>query len=219
MSEHGTRLFGLINDRVSTMVAGVSLRRYRVAGIEPDGTLALEDLATGEVDGESYFALDSPTPYEVGNYVMVGEVIGRGSNASSTRVVIGKRGANSPPVVSEVKSQSTADTASTASVTTYANAMTLAVVLPSGTWAVMASGSVLLSHSVNQGSWRIEIDGDAPSPETLSMVTEERFAASHKLAGVAGNRTIQVRVQYRSSTAGTTSARNPSLTVTAIRTG
>jgi hypothetical protein len=49
-------------------------------------------------------------------------------------------------------------------------------------------------------------------------VTEERFGVAHAVEDIAGGRTINVRVQFRSNTAGTTSARNPSVQAIAVRT-
>jgi hypothetical protein len=74
-----------------------------------------------------------------------------------------------------------------------------------------------MSHSVNQASFRLEIDGQFSNTHTLSMVTEERFGAAFSRSGVAGGRTINVRVQFQSFTTGTTSARNPMISAVAVR--
>jgi hypothetical protein len=218
VSDHAARLWALHRDNVKANVAAGSLRRMVVNAIEADGTIQVREVGTNVVHDEPYVALDGTTGFAIGQYVIVGEVMGRGPESGSTRIVLGRVGAGSAAMLVDAASQATADTTSTASVTTFANAITLTLTLGTGTWTVKASGSVLLSHNVNQGSWRMEIDGDFSNTHTLSMVTEERFGAAHRVAGISGGRTINVRVQYRSNTAGTTSARNPMVEATAVRT-
>jgi hypothetical protein len=209
--------WSLTRDTVRSSVANGSLRRMVVDSVEPDGTLVVREVGTNTVHDEPYQALASPSPYQAGDYVIVGEVMGRGSDSGTTRIVVGKAGINSASTVGDSKSQATSDTPSTADVTNFVNVITLALTLPGGTWAVNAQGSVLMSHNVNQASFRVEIDGTFGNTHTLSMVTEERFAAAHSVASVSGGRTINVRMQVRSFTAGTTSSRNPVITVTAVR--
>ena len=215
--DYVAQLWALHRANVQSSVASGSLRRMIVDSVEPDGKVVVREVGTGDVHDEPYLALASPSPYVAGDYVIVGEVMGRGLDTGSTRVVLGKAGINSASVISVADSQATSSTPTTSSTATYADAITVTVALPAGTWAVAAEGSLLMSHNVSQASWRIEIDGNASSPHTLSMVTEERFAAAHRVASVTGGRTIAVKVQFRSFTAGTTSARNPMLSVTAVR--
>jgi hypothetical protein len=213
-----SQFLGLIRDGVQERVADGSLRRYVVSAIDVDGDVFVSEVGTGEAHDASYAVLDIAVPVAVGDYVIVGEIMGRGAEGSATRMVLGKRGANSPAVVTDAFNQQASSTPSTSSVTTFANAITLALVLPVGTWTVSAQGSVLLSHNVNEGSFRMEIDGDFSTTHSLPMVTEERFGVAHAVEDIAGGRTINVRVQFRSNTAGTTSARNPSVQAIAVRT-
>jgi hypothetical protein len=200
-------------------VGDASLRRMVVDSVEPDGTLVVREVGTNTVHDEPYLAIASPSPYQAGDYVIVGELIGRGAESGSTRVVLGKAGINSPSTISDAKSQATSDTVTTTNIppAAFVNAITLPLVLPAGTWTVSAQGSVLMSHSVNQASFRLEIDGQFSNTHTLSMVTEERFGAAFSRTGIAGGRTINVRVQFQSFNAGTTSARNPMVSAVAVR--
>lgn len=219
MKQIATDLLASLYGDMNEDVANGSLKRYVVSSVDATtGNLFLAEVGSGDVHDEPYIALDNVTGYAAGDYVIVGEMIGRGADGSATRVVLGKRGANSPAVVMDAASQATATPdASTASTTTFGTAITLPLVLPAGTWAVKASGSILLSHNVSQGSWRIEIDGQFSNTHTLAMVTEQRFSAALAVANVAGGRTINVRMQYRSFTAGTTTARNPTVEAVATR--
>lgn len=219
MTDHATRALAMHRDHVRNSVANGSLRRMIVNSIEPDGTLVLREVGTGTVHDEAYLALASPSPYAVNDYVIMGEVMGRGEGSGTTRVVLGKATNNSPVVISDAASQSTSDTANTASVTTFANAITLNLALPAGTWTVKARGDVMLAHNVNRANVRIEIDGTFSTQHTLALVTEARVVATHTRSGLAGDRTIAIRVLFKSFDAGTASARNPSIEVTAVRTG
>lgn len=217
MTDRATQFWSLHRDNVHSNVANSSLRRMIVDSVESDGKIVVREVGLNKVHDEPYLALASPSPYQAGDYVIVGEIMARGLVAGSTRVVIGKEGINSPSTISDAKSQDASSTASTASVTTFANAITLGLVLPVGLWTVSAEGSVLLSHNVNQGSVRLEIDGNFSNTHTFPMVTENRFAAAFSVSGISGGRTINVRVQFRSFTAGTTTARNPMISATAVR--
>jgi hypothetical protein len=218
MTDHATRAWALQRDTVYRSVAAGSLRRMIINSVEGDGTFQVREVGTGTVHDEPYIALDSTTGFAVDQYVIVGEIMGRGTEVGSTRVILGRVGAGSVGVIEEANSQSGSDTPSTSSVTTFANAMTLPVALPAGTWSITASCDLLLSHNVNRGNWRVEIDGVGSTQHTLSMVTEERFAVGHKRTGLAGNRTINVNLQFKSFDAGTISARNPRIEVKAVRT-
>jgi hypothetical protein len=218
MTDHAQKLWALHRDNVIRNVADGSLRRMVVNAVEPDGTIQVREVGTNVVHDEPYKALDSTTGFAVGEYVIVGEVMGRGSELSRTRVVLGRMGASSASIIVDVESNQTATTPNTSSVVTFANAISLSMALPAGTWTVTASGDLLLSHNSNRGSWRVEIDGNAPAEHTLSMVTEDRFAATHKRVGLVGSRTITVNLQYKSFDAGTTTARNPRIEVKAVRT-
>jgi hypothetical protein len=217
--DYVAQLWDLHNRNVRSSVASGSLRRMVVDAVEADGTVIVREVGTNDVHDEPYQALASPSPYAAGDYVIVGEVMGRGPESSSTRIVIGKAGVNSPSTISDAKSQATSDTPTTTNIppAAFVNAITLPLVLPAGTWTVSAQGSVLMSHSVNQASFRLEIDGQFSNTHTLSMVTEERFSAAFSRSGVTGGRTINVRVQFQSFTAGTTSARNPMISAVAVR--
>lgn len=122
------------------------------------------------------------------------------------------------PVLDQL-AQSSADTASTASTSTYATAADLALVLPAGTWRVQAMGGLALVHgAAGTSNWRIEIDGDGGTSRALALGAELQVVDDHVLSSVAGGRTVRVKVQYKSSTAGTSSARNPWVLAIASRT-
>jgi hypothetical protein len=218
MTELAVNLASLMRDHVSRQVANGSLRRMQVVSVEDGGTLVCREVGTNTVHDEEYIAPAASGPHSPDDYVIVGEIIGRGTNRSSTRVVLANLSNLGQSTIASTKSQATSDTASTSNVSTYQDALTISLVLPAGTWTINAHGGLLLSHNVNQASWRLQIDGDAPTGHTLGLVTEQRVTAAHTLTNVSGGRTITVKVQFRSNTAGTSTARNPSLDVTAVRT-
>jgi hypothetical protein len=114
--------------------------------------------------------------------------------------------ANSPIVVTSA--QSSADDGTCTSTTVYDVAMSVNLVLPVGTWSIDAVGGVAMLHSAgNANRWAIEIDGVEGTARTASCPT-----------GVAGNRTVVVRVLYRPSDAGTATAANPWILISANRT-
>jgi hypothetical protein len=218
VTDHATRAWALQRDTVYRSVASGSLRRMIIHAVEGDGTFQVREVGTDTVHDEPYIALDSTTGFDVDQYVIVGEIMGRGTEVGSTRVILGRIGAGSVGVIEDADSQTSADNTTNASVTTFVNAMTIALPLPAGTWNVTGSGDLLLSHNVNRGHYRMEIDGVSVSDHASSMVTEERFAVAGRRVGLAGDRTINNNLQYKSFDAGTTSCRNPRIEVKAVRT-
>ena len=133
MTDKALQFWSQQRTMVHESVASGSLRRYIVDSVEDDtGYLILEDIASGETHDEPYLALDTPGGYGPGDYVFVAEVMARGVDGGSTRIVIGKPGNGASGRVFIADSQATADTPSTASVTTYAEAITVPVVNRAG---------------------------------------------------------------------------------------
>src|SRR5690349_14254059 len=95
------RLWALHRDNVHNSVANSSLRRMIVDSVESDGRIVVREVGLNKVHDEPYLALASPSPYQAGDYVIVGEIMARGLAAGSTRVVIGKEGINSPSTISD----------------------------------------------------------------------------------------------------------------------
>lgn len=121
-------------------------------------------------------------------------------------------------VVTDTLAQSLADTGSTTSTTNYANAATLNVTLPSGTWDVKAVGGLGISNTGGRSNFQITIGGTAGPNQTLTVTTLAHAVTNAEKTGVAGGGVVAVAVQFKSLDAGTTTARNPWLMVTAIRT-
>jgi len=93
-----------------------------------------------------------------------------------------------------------------------------ALVLPTGTWTVRAVGGLAVYHSAGDAAWRIQIDGrDDNSGHALSVTSELSAVDDATVSGVAGGRTVPVRVQYRSAAGGTAFGRNPWVWVVATR--
>lgn len=122
--------------------------------------------------------------------------------------------------------QGASDTASTtnvapaATVVAASNAVTLGV----GKWAVIALASIVLSHSTGatvgvsaeiegvEGTLRQVATAAAPGVRCeahLSLVDEADW--------IQGEQTLNVRARFQSVTAGTTSAKNPSISIVAKR--
>jgi hypothetical protein len=92
VSDHAARLWALHRDNVKANVAAGSLRRMVVNAIEADGTIQVREVGTNVVHDEPYVALDGTTGFAIGQYVIVGEVMGRGPESGSTRIVLGRVG-------------------------------------------------------------------------------------------------------------------------------
>lgn len=114
-----------------------------------------------------------------------------------------------------------ATTTSTTSTTNYSTNVSVAVVLPTGTWTIYAWGNGLYSHSVESSivAHRVRIGSDAGTYLTASVNvnnTRTGLAASHTLTGQSG--TVTVYLEYRVGTSGTAYAGGGSLFVIALRT-
>lgn len=117
--------------------------------------------------------------------------------------------------------QSASDTASTTSTATYSDAMTTAVTLPTGTWTVHAVGGLAMKHSADTNvRMAIEINGTEGTARTLACpaATFRMVVDNGSVGSISGGGSINVKVRFRSSDAGTTSASNPWLMIVAERT-
>jgi hypothetical protein len=121
--------------------------------------------------------------------------------------------------------QSSADTASTTNTGSTVVAASNAITLGVGKWAVIAMASVLLAHSA---SGTVQISAAVESTEgTIRTVTnatattgvrcEAHISLVNEVDWIQGEQTLNIRARYCSSTAGTTSARNPSIYCVAKR--
>lgn len=121
------------------------------------------------------------------------------------------------PVIATL-AQSGADAGSTTSTVTNSVAGDVVLTLPSGTWRVYAVGGVSLQHSAGGSArWALTIGGTEGTARTLAMSATVWANAvdDGEVAGLSGS--VTIAVEYRSSTAGTTSARNPWLIAIAKR--
>lgn len=114
-------------------------------------------------------------------------------------------------------------TGSHASTSTFQTTITETFDLPEGEWELKALASSLFSHST-AGSMdcQLTIDGTAGTvltQQVTSTAPGTRIYRQGTKSNVDGPASITVTFAYRSNTAGTTAADNPSLTVTAKRTG
>jgi hypothetical protein len=158
-----------------------------------------------------------------GSYIVVNEIRNTLPTAETLplnlTVTGGITGAsfNSPFVMNGA--QSTSDAASTTSTVNYSTAMTLSVPLPTGTWTVTAQGGIQLIHSAGGNlNFQINVDGVAGTERTLqgNATTYSQYVTNNEQTGRSG--TINVTMRFKSSAAGTTTARNPWLFVVARRT-
>lgn len=110
---------------------------------------------------------------------------------------------------------------STTDTVNYQEALTGDITLTAGTWTISAMGGSNLKHSASgEVNLVIEIDGVIDVARTVNLASAEYLwiIDEHEATGIAGNQDVTVRVLYKSSDAGTTSARNPALLVIAKRT-
>lgn len=114
--------------------------------------------------------------------------------------------------------QSSADTGSTTSTVNYSSAISVTMALPPGTWSVKAIGGLCIANTGGTANWLLSIDANNGTQRALSVVTEMQMIDDHSLGGIAGNRTITMGMWFKSSSAGTTSVRNPWLYAVGMRT-
>ena len=122
------------------------------------------------------------------------------------------------PVVTTI-AQSSADTTSTTSTTTLQTACTTTLNLPIGSWTLKAVGGCQFTHS-SSGTVLFQVT-IASTGGTARSMTFNNSVYGHgvdnaEVGGLSGSVTISL--DYRCSTAGTTSARNPWLLIIATRT-
>lgn len=120
-------------------------------------------------------------------------------------------------VVSDNLSQSASDNPTNASTANYLVACSLSLALPPGTWTVNAIGGLMLQNPGGVSNVQIAIDGDTGTARALTVTTEMQVVDDHRVSGVSGNRSIAVNVRFKSSSAGTTSSRNPWVIAIATR--
>ncbi len=99
----------------------------------------------------------------------------------------------------------------TASTTVFAVAMQHTTVLPAGTWRCIALGGAAFAHSA-AGTivYRVSINGADSGARTRDATSATLYATgvdNDEATGLSG--TIQTYIHFRSSTAGTTYAKNP----------
>jgi hypothetical protein len=116
-------------------------------------------------------------------------------------------------------SQATSDTASTTNTGSTVVAASNALALGVGKWAVIAMASVVLSHSTS-GAVQVsaQIEGDEGTARTVTNATvttgvrcEAHISRVDEADWIDGEQTLNIRARFCSSTAGTTSARNPTI--------
>jgi hypothetical protein len=119
--------------------------------------------------------------------------------------------------------QGTSDTASTTNTVTSVAAASNALILGVGKWAVIALASVHLSHSTG-GTVAVfaEIEGDENGNLVAAATAPGLRAYAHnslvdEADWLDGEQTLNIRARYRCETAGTTSAKNPSIMCVAKR--
>jgi hypothetical protein len=106
----------------------------------------------------------------------------------------------------------------TTSTITYAVAMDHTVTLPTGTWTVKAIGGLSLIHSASGTTlYRVSVDGQDSTARSMSVSSTIYQAGIDDDSKVGLSGSVHVYVHFRSSTAGTTSARNPWLFIVADR--
>lgn len=121
----------------------------------------------------------------------------------------------------QLESQSSATPSdNTTSTVTYAVALDATVVLPTGTWTVRAIGGLNLVHSAGGTAlMRVSVNGQdstARSVSGLSATAYQMGVDEDSLGGLTG--TVHVYLHFRSSSAGTTTVKNPWLFVLCERT-
>lgn len=133
--------------------------------------------------------------------------------------------ASDAPTFVNGSSSSASSTASTTDTANFQDALSLVWSdLPDGVYDLVVVGSLLAAHSAGGScNLRVQAGANNGTSYTLSVPNESpattRLYAVHVFSAVAVSGGLTAKVQYKSSTAGTTSARNPALLVLARRSG
>jgi len=211
-------LAALIRDHTVRQASRATPTKMIVDSIEPDGLVNVRGVRAGSIAEGPYQPLASVGALAAGDAVWVEPDIG--TTGAATYVIADKitSGAGGgPSVVTATRSQSVADTESTTGTVVYVTAVTADVVLGAGTWTIAAVGGLAIRHTAGSANWAVEIDGVLGTGRSLFVQTEMQMVDDHTATGVAGGRTVTVKVRYKGSDPGTTSARNPWLMVVATR--
>jgi hypothetical protein len=115
-------------------------------------------------------------------------------------------------------SQGTSDTASTTNTGSTVVAFSTGITLGVGKWAIIAIASIILGHSTG-GTVGVsaEIEGDEGTIRLVSTVPstgqrcEAHIARTDEADWLDGEQLLNIRARFRSNTAGTTSAKNPTI--------
>lgn len=115
---------------------------------------------------------------------------------------------------------SSASVDNTASTSVWANAMDYTITLPTGTWTVRSIGGVALNHSAGATvAARVSVNGQDSTARVFAVTSSTLYVPvidEDACSGLSG--TVHVYIQFRSSSAGTTFAKNPWLWIVAERT-
>lgn len=217
MTPNPSDLAALLKRSADVNLAAATPSRMIVDSVDADGLVLVKSVRAGAVAEGPYERLARAGTLQPGDAVLVQPVVG--TNGRGTMVVVDKLGPPSagPSTVVATGSQSVADTTSTTDTVAYQTAITVNIALGEGTWSIGAVGGLLIRHSVGSANWLVEIDGNAGTARSLFITTEMQMVDDHNRSGVAGDRTVAVKVRYRGSDPGTTSARNPWAMVVATR--
>jgi hypothetical protein len=186
---------------------------------EDDAAFQVQDAS-----GDTTLRVDTDTPQvAVLNGASLGGFTGESSSGTPTFSLNASTGAitgtsfNSPHVVTV--SQSTADTTSTTSTSVLQTAATTSVNLPTGTWTIKAIGGCQFTHSANATAlFQVTVGGTSGTARSMTFSSTVYMMAIDNAEVSSLSGTVTVALEYRSSTAGTTSARNPWLMIIATRT-
>lgn len=108
-----------------------------------------------------------------------------------------------------VSSGSGSASGSTTSTSTYSTLSTWSVTLPAGTWACSVLAQCSFQHSGSStANFRVSVGGNAGTVQTQSFYTSA-YATGVCNADVTGlSGTVSINLDYKSSAAGTTTAKN-----------
>lgn len=224
MSQAPQQIANAIRRAVTKQGSDVKLRSAEVTAVA-SGLVTVQKVGAGTSEGD--YARLIPAVPKTGSRVALAKmggaelVLGVISRVAETLLDLGA------PIIGQSYaanvSASAATTATTTSNTTYATVRALTWSdLPDGTYDIFVDWSATFSDS-SSGSinFRLKVGSTTDTVFTLGMTTTRetiRFARTFSAVVVAGGITITAEYK-RDSGSGTASARNPALSVIAIRKG
>lgn len=192
----------VIDRRIGAAAKAVEPYRALVAAGTGTGLVTLQTLDDVAPRDEEFARLDTGVMLYAGDEVVCVDVAGKPFVLGRVRRTDGLPEAN---VVLEASADTTDYT--NTSTTTPADAATIDVAVPPGTWSLYGIASIVASHSAVSSNMRTicAIDGSAGSESAVAAIPTQMYTgvSTKRATGVTGGRNVAITARFYSATAGT----------------